>query len=721
MPATTTCGRPPISQARSHGVSLIITLLAIILLAFMVAFVFNLGQKATNRVAAQTSADAVAHAGAGWVARSFNCVAMNNVAMSRMIALINVLDSLPMAVDFTYTDPTDTQIGDETAMYLALRHALTLPVSDDVLIREMIKTRDAIGAPPSADDGTVNADQEALRQLDQLFKDQPHLVSDQTHYVTYIGGRGQIWKALAALDGYNQSIIEQMTALAQVAAAEAGHAEVEGFAALLLPTDPTLPIKRGRFNDFQRPVLHGLLPSGTDDKVTNRGPFDTVYGWRWTNSNRGGDYLSDPPGHSPPQSASRYSVYGPQEWMIQRFWGTPQYSRLSFHLRRIAAIKSSYIWPNKRNDASDATLVSLVDPDWEVDLVTDNERSSYPSLPQLITGDQDAVRQRRDSAGVAVTLCDGTQHSGAPCMTAFQYARHHHDDVHETMYMVLDLYHREADTTFPTTQEWPSAGADSSWFVRTNRWRMGPIFLRNGWRSPETRPPLGRMVSNVPPLNAPSTYTALVAPYLYKEVCEFQTNPNVQQGQYQNGAFPRLGLPAVVMGYDTNGAPIYQPQRYFRTRYYLLVGANVGIRMPVSDPYKGFTPTSASAPAPYDLDRTQLPANDAEARRQFLSFLGVGAMGNASPMSSWRFDNNEPLNILAMAQAQVFNNHSWDLWTQMWHAQLEPIDKYSDWVSKMQQANDAYADTWGLTTGQLNSLTQYFQALSGSAQTMASH
>ena len=40
-----------------------------------------------------------------------------------------------------------------------------------------------------------------------------------------------------------------------------------------------------------------------------------------------------------------------------------------------------------------------------------------------------------------------------------------------------------------------------------------------------------------------------------------------------------------------------------------------------------------------------------------------------------RFDGRKPYpNIVSIAQVQVFNNHSWDLWTQMWHAQLQSVD-----------------------------------------------
>ncbi|MEM9915948.1 MAG: hypothetical protein AAF911_13400, partial [Planctomycetota bacterium] len=54
---------------------------------------------------------------------------------------------------------------------------------------------------------------------------------------------------------------------------------------------------------------------------------------------------------------------------------------------------------------------------------------------------------------------------------------------------------------------------------------------------------------------------------------------------------------------------------------------------------------------------------------------------------SSRFDGDRPDQFqVGVAQSAVFNNHSWDLWTQMWHAQLTPIDRYGEWLDVMDEA-----------------------------------
>ena len=54
-----------------------------------------------------------------------------------------------------------------------------------------------------------------------------------------------------------------------------------------------------------------------------------------------------------------------------------------------------------------------------------------------------------------------------------------------------------------------------------------------------------------------------------------------------------------------------------------------------------------------------------------------------------------------LAQARVFNNHSWDLWTPMWHAQLTPIENYPTWLSTMQATQGDAGGDDNLNTAEL--------------------
>ncbi|NJL31832.1 MAG: hypothetical protein HC898_09480 [Phycisphaerales bacterium] len=88
-------------QTSRPGVVMAMTLLCLMLLVGLLLYVMNLGWNAQARSTVQNAADSAATAGAGWVARSFNTVALNNTSMSQLIAGVQVLDSVPLAVELS--------------------------------------------------------------------------------------------------------------------------------------------------------------------------------------------------------------------------------------------------------------------------------------------------------------------------------------------------------------------------------------------------------------------------------------------------------------------------------------------------------------------------------------------------------------------------------------------------------------------------------------------
>ncbi len=91
-------------------------------------------------------------------------------------------------------------------------------------------------------------------------------------------------------------------------------------------------------------------------------------------------------------------------------------------------------------------------------------------------------------------------------------------------------------------------------------------------------------------------------------------------------------------------------------------------------------------------------------------------------------------NIVSIAQAQVFNNHSWDLWTQMWHAQLTPVDNgngdgiilprelaFQDWIDQM-EASSGDLDLVPLLSPQVwDDAIEYFNVIEPLADQMSKH
>ena len=103
------------------------------------------------------------------------------------------------------------------------------------------------------------------------------------------------------------------------------------------------------------------------------------------------------------------------------------------------------------------------------------------------------------------------------------------------------------------------------------------------------------------------------------------------------------------------------------------------------------------------------------------TFLGLSKQPNAAPMWGQLFDTGAFDGHVGIAQASVFNNHSWDLWTQMWHAQLEPVQEFSQWVQLIDNQIDLATGYDDLSAGELEELNAYLRAVEPLAPIMLTH
>ena len=237
-------------------------LLAIVLIASLLFYVINVGTSVRGRVVTQHAADAAAIGGASQVARSLNTVAMNNVETARLIAAINVLDGLPLAVDMSITDATEQELGDADALAQAVSAQLRAGVVDvwfKALLRQMMD---------SSDPDSVVSEQRYLRELDELFRNNPDLIPQMTWYQTPSHEMGKMHQAMRTMDAHSRAVMQTLGETAQSAAtrstqANLGSEDLDN-AGLLLPAAPDIPWQRGVFDDFERPVKKGLLPGGNN-------------------------------------------------------------------------------------------------------------------------------------------------------------------------------------------------------------------------------------------------------------------------------------------------------------------------------------------------------------------------------------------------------------------------------------------------------------------------
>ena len=97
------------------------------------------------------------------------------------------------------------------------------------------------------------------------------------------------------------------------------------------------------------------------------------------------------------------------------------------------------------------------------------------------------------------------------------------------------------------------------------------------------------------------------------------------------------------------------------------------------------------------LNKNRLAHDDDEARLRYLRFFAAADQSADAAIWSTHFDGGEGSGrpwrrVVATASAEVFNNHSWDLWTQMWQAQLVPVGDLEEWLALMKRTGSVTED-----------------------------
>jgi hypothetical protein len=691
--------RRPRAGAHPRGAVIVIVLLATLLLGGVLCYVMDMGQQVNNRIVTQHAADAAAVAAGGWIAREFNTIAGDNVGIAKLLAAVNVLDSVPLATQIT--------LQEDNVLAPALANSLNIAIAGPqgaswvrAGLQQLYNGPD-IGAIRH---GMIQ-DIAYLTPIDQLFNHSGYDVTQMTFYNAPSGGQGEIWRAMTALDQYSQAAAADLGVLTTLNSVRGGQANLAGdCATVLIPALPTIPTLHGRFDDFERPVRHGLLPgaAGTnfggsteqlhnpapaapigqvDNPLTNRGPCDTEFGWR-TIIMQGGTSqtikgTSDPiagSGHNDtglggapfsndtsvqitPAVPVGYSVYGFQTAALSGVYGSTQLWRSDWNrwLSTLANIKLSYLWPLPGTPAG---IQQIVNPQWTI---------GYPQ---------------------AVALAN--QNPG---------------QVYETCLAYVSIRSKVpiGDASFLAPGTWAyENGTDTP---------DGRLRYVRGWLDPAT-------------WTARSPNVTQVGNYDWRDCWQYQVNQDTAIGVTEQKD-PKTNNPI--------------PQTVYRIDDYVFIGACLGPQIPVRNPYQGFDPGAAGAPAPTDIDRTQIPvpallASGAPgpASTTLASHLTlVAATRQADTAILWptRFTGNKPYaNMVALAKVIVFNNHSWDLWTQMWAAQMVPVQAaapgntdYADLVSTMQASLAAVSNAPSLSARDYTNLQTYLTNLTPLAQQTLLH
>lgn len=504
-----------------------------------------------------------------------------------------------------------------------------------------------------------------LQTVDGLFDDFD--ITEVTYYQSP-SGRGQLWQAMTAMDEVSQTLMENLGSLAQRGAVDAVETQpdLHNAAGFMLPLTPSIPYQRGQFNDYQRPVRNGILPPDIDDLAERRGPFDAVFGWRDLIDQRvGANWV---PGNSQTVGGGRGSVpigrgagnsgghWEGGEIQVSEYvvWGTH-----SHHLRRLGDFVYNHLRNTRlgwwANTMSRAKLDYLWPPEDDPPVANEEE----PQLAQTVRPEW---------------IIDYN--------TALATAAAEPERIVNTAFFAVEIKSR-----------YPRGHAlflsDGSWsLVEENDIRQPRLVRLGGWHDP-------RQWESAPSVTQ-------VVQHGWRDEWEYEV-----WFDYEVGIQPLV---------DDTGQPV--SQTVYRIDHFYFAGINVGDEQGIADPFVGFDPNSAQAPAPMNLDYRRVSRSD-ESRERYLTYLGVARRGDQAQAWPSRFNGNKPYpNSVALAQVRVFNNHSFDLWTQMWHAKLEPVGRYDAWLT---EASATVGSDSAVNSADLSELESYLIATSDLARVFLEH
>ena len=664
--------------AHRQGQILVITLLAMALLVGLIFYVFNVGDQVNRRLELQNAADSAVVSGAGWMARSMNLVAMNNITQSRMIALALVLDSLPLAAEMTVAEETG-----EDSLTIALEKQLDRdwPKSKEEpkrfvyeglseIYRQMQRNLDA-NAPTDLD--VIEAIDRALDQDDERSLEADDYRAYNVSAATEWGSdpdipSGDLWRAAKALDDLSQAVIDSAGELSQASARRFAR-ESGARSAVLVPVLPQ--IERGRFADFlplftdhitfthdpyamvwNKPdaritridlpykllqgndvlkkvetvrVSGGAIPDFQENLFHRLGPFAKVYKWRGYRGRDQGEWYED----DYQWLRTGYNTYGPLEHALKivlyRFGqdsANARTTRFAHHVRKLATLKLAYLC-----GLSPLRRVQYAKK-WMHDY--DEAEAFAASNPKQVLGSR-------------------------------------------------WYYVRVVSNVKPESSRWLVGRYDSGNLLKT----FYSSQITSELTSPIERQPLGRWIRYKDGLWKPPAGAVKVRDHVWTKITEQEVKEN---RQFNFPPRPKLDQFDKITGYTTH--------TIWRAEWWVWGGIEIRDEVEVSNPLAGVNPSAL--PAPYLLDHSNEDVQLIDIDGQYMprvrpfSFLAVAHRSTTAKIWPQQFANPTPSKqAVAVAQAKLFNNQSWDLWTQNWQVRLSPVTGWADWTEQLNEdAND---------------------------------
>ncbi|MFP4105978.1 MAG: pilus assembly protein TadG-related protein [Phycisphaerae bacterium] len=680
--------RRSLMSPRRDGQIIIIIIIAMILMVALVMFVYNVGDHTNNRLEVQNSADSAAIGGGTWMARSMNVIAMNNVGMSKCLSLVPVLDAFPLASEMAYEETY--------AWEQALRGQLSRHYD------ERASTRSHINGGLEALRERMDRQSDILRPMDELLNESGFHMEETTHWnVRGAGGpppHGQLWQAAVTMDEISQATAESAGILAQANAYRFGRRNYSD-ASFLVPIQPRLPAVRTSIRDFG-PTLEGRVHV-TSDQASYRdtggrggaipdtmyphrlGPWARLHRWRdYTRRSTGRQWVPGTPGYGKTRGGGGVDVGGRRVGSSARtrtkgrrgHWrstgsevtGYTAYGPYSWAMRRIHNwTDDDYYW--------DAGNIRRLNPGHLPDTYF------YSYLNKLARTKLNYMFHDRSPRTIHYPLWE-IDYDKARTIASDPFHR-----VNKTMYYLVEI----ASSVPDDSPQWLSPGT-----YRTNGEHPLAIWL-GGWQD------AGEW--NIPKLGN----------HVWKD-----------QYTYETTGDPEIGIQPI--DHDNDGQPDEWQTVYFYA-WYIFGGIDIGGDREIINPCNW--DEYDVLPAPIMLDTEQgdydplFPDPDRGFRRDYFTYLSVVARNNRPEVWPSNFKSGSPTeSMYAFAQVKVFNNSSFDLWTQDWQAQLMPVTQYQNWNDTLQAGLPESANNPLINANRIEDIAEYMDTLyPGMVDTYTNH
>jgi hypothetical protein len=640
---------------------LVYALLAVVFLTIpcFVFLIYNTGHQLQRKVETQNAADAAAVSGAGQVARSLNLAAMNNLETLRLLTVVQLLDSMPQATDYALTE--------QRFMLEAAQRHRNLPIPGNGWLREGLQEVEA------------NLQDQLLRleQLDELFDRYP------IHQATYFsrldnGEKGDLWKAMDSLQAMSTAAMENVGELSQFSAVRAAEEMQSAGSAtgFMVPFVPTLPIdEEASFEDFRRPFVEGRLAERIETAAPlefTRGPWDTVYGWR--------EYAYSTTEFFTPQVPD-HEGYASELFQFNAF-SNP---------RRLRGDIISYSTQPAFERFANLLLQATVDA-FGVSDGYDRDFAGNRETWLRTWFYAHAIGLARSKANELF----GPDANGAEPFPSQGYVPLGNEDSLDwiSQYEVAKGYIRTLE----------AAGG-----VGITGQRPRPIYL---WLEFAEVP----ADQNWEPTESPELFAWGIYPERARQT-DWYVRPRVDEdaAEADNAPFGDVGsYETLTRGESRRTAEnpsTGQTQRYVRYLYFIWCGLNVGNIAEPGNPNPRPGVSLDQLPKPVLFAQADLLPNNAKHRRDLLTYLAVAHQPTTTPLAASLFDQDRPSNgPVALAQAVVFNTHSWDGFTPMWHAQLADVEDLEGWLDTMQATGSVTEDIVYLDPDRVGSIFRYLQA-----------